>query len=546
MTRIVEYLASLFPILAMTTLKATALSLFTVIALTRARNSLNAANRVRIACAALISIPILAAGILPNAWNVFQDEPPVSADTGHVTQTSILNTALALAASENIEPINPTTQKKALTGPDFMLRLSSPISAIVSLAWLCISLFLLTRLFSVRLRLARYISSLHRVTDGAWFELLRTNWPSMGHGPMPILLDDPASCPFVARSAGKTYMVIPAADPDWTGQDKHAAVMHECAHATRRDPSIMLILEAISCVAWHIPFVRALVTIVERDREEACDELALKHGVDPRELASLLLELRTPFPDSLVPGAQGVRGKNSIERRITMIMKRHERSAGTSRRALVRISVLLAACAISLYALPQIFAEEKPALPAEPMVETISLSSQDTLNPMGTVQLSLPLAALPEALPVEGARWHMTFGFGKQIHPFTKKDYFHSGIDLSEYTSGSPAFATIDGTIAAAAYDRDWGNYVVIQNDNMIVFYSHLEKLKATTGAKTTAGTVIGTVGNTGITTGPHLHYEIRLLERGEEPVSAKTGKPELGGTAIDPRPLLSMGGLSL
>lgn len=86
----------------------------------------------------------------------------------------------------------------------------------------------------------------------------------------------------------------------------------------------------------------------------------------------------------------------------------------------------------------------------------------------------------------------------------------------------------------------------MIRKDNFFVFYAHLEKLSVTVGTTVTAGTVIGTVGNTGISTGPHLHYEVRLLEGGEEPVSMKSGKLELAGTAIDPQPLLVKGGLSL
>lgn len=243
---------------------------------------------------------------------------------------------------------------------------------------------------------------------------------------MPILLNDPDGCPFVARSAGKTCMVVPSADPDWTEQKRHAAVMHECAHAARHDSDMMFIIELIFCVAWHIPFVRTLVETLERDREEACDEIALKNGVNPLELASLLLELSTPYRHASVPGAQGVQGNNTIERRIIMIMKRQERNARTSRHTLIKVSFFLAVTAISLYALPQLFAEQKPGLPEEGAVERITIQARDPSKPMDTHPIQLPLDTVPVALPVEGTAWHMTLGFGKHIHSSIHTERFFS------------------------------------------------------------------------------------------------------------------------
>lgn len=554
MTRFIPELSALFPLLAMASMKAAALCFLAVCALARARDSLRAACRVRIAFAVLLSLPFLAIGILPINPYSPQDESPLTAPTRQTAQAhpDQVHPDQVIAENANQKPENigmaiSSIMTKPVTDRTFpLIRLSPSIGAAVVLIWMSVALLLLVRFLAVRVNLASRIASYGRVTGGPWLDMLKKNWACMGKGPMPILLDLPDGCPVLARSAGKTYMLVPAADPEWTEQERHAAVMHECAHAVRRDLDMMVVMDLISCASWHVPFVGTLVNFVERDREEACDELAMKRGVSPRNLASLLLELRAPYRRSSLPGTQGVRGMNDIERRILMIMNKREQNAGRSRRSLVGVSLALIAIAIMLFTVPQIFAEQKPEVSEVPPVERLALAARDSLNPMGTTQITLPLTVVPVAVPVDGEGWHQSLGFGKQVHPFTKKDFFHLGSDISNYRAGAHVLSTIDGIVVASEYNQDLGNYVVIQEKDIIVLYAHLAKLSVTAGTTVIKGTVIGTVGNTGISTGPHLHYEIHLLESGEEPVVTINGQIELSGIALDPLPLLYKSGLLL
>ena len=83
----------------------------------------------------------------------------------------------------------------------------------------------------------------------------------------------------------------------------------------------------------------------------------------------------------------------------------------------------------------------------------------------------------------------------------------HRGVDIAVPT-GTTVYAAHDGTVTAAAYDSHYGNYVVIEKDGYTTKYAHMDSLSVSAGQEITKGTVIGTTGNTGSSTGSHLHIE--------------------------------------
>jgi hypothetical protein len=90
--------------------------------------------------------------------------------------------------------------------------------------------------------------------------------------------------------------------------------------------------------------------------------------------------------------------------------------------------------------------------------------------------------------------------------------------------AGSPIFAATDGLVVFAGWKGAYGNTVEIKaNDTLTTSYHHMSQVKATVGANVSAGTVIGYIGSTGNSTGPHLHFEVRIK-----------------GKAVDPEPYLS------
>jgi murein DD-endopeptidase MepM/ murein hydrolase activator NlpD len=118
------------------------------------------------------------------------------------------------------------------------------------------------------------------------------------------------------------------------------------------------------------------------------------------------------------------------------------------------------------------------------------------------------LEALPIAMPVQ-SDFRFTSGFGIRHDPFTGALAMHEGIDFSAEI-GTSVLATASGTVVRSEWDHTFGNVIEIKHaENFLTRYAHLNKRSVAVNAQVQSGTHIGEVGNTGRSTGPHLHYEI-------------------------------------
>ncbi len=134
---------------------------------------------------------------------------------------------------------------------------------------------------------------------------------------------------------------------------------------------------------------------------------------------------------------------------------------------------------------------------------------------------------VPSICPLPIGSFVLTSPFGDRISPFTNTRDFHAGIDLAA-REGTEVLAPGDGRVVFAGRFplrrniRWWryGNVVVLAHgDRYITVYAHLKDILVRRGRRVRRGEVIGTVGNTGWSTSPHLHYEVRVRERpGAEP----------------------------
>ena len=125
-------------------------------------------------------------------------------------------------------------------------------------------------------------------------------------------------------------------------------------------------------------------------------------------------------------------------------------------------------------------------------------------------------AATPSIWPVRG--W-ISSKFGHRISPFTGKETMHGGIDISA-PMHTPIVAAAGGTVILAQFEAGLGNAVVVSHGyGMKTTYGHLAKLKVRTGQVVKRGDVIGWVGSTGLSTGPHLHYEVEHRGAGMDPL---------------------------
>ena len=101
--------------------------------------------------------------------------------------------------------------------------------------------------------------------------------------------------------------------------------------------------------------------------------------------------------------------------------------------------------------------------------------------------------------------------FGYRVHPIYGRTIFHSGLDMAA-PGGSPILAAADGVVVAATYESSMGNYVMINHgDGLYTIYMHASALYVSSGQEVSAGDQIAAVGSTGNSTGPHLHFSVRL-----------------------------------
>jgi len=128
--------------------------------------------------------------------------------------------------------------------------------------------------------------------------------------------------------------------------------------------------------------------------------------------------------------------------------------------------------------------------------------------------------SVPSRMPVDGVR--LSSDYGMRNHPVLGGQRAHKGVDLAG-ASGTPVYATADGYVSRADRFGSYGNYISIEHGGELqTRYAHLSGFEVTAGERVSKGQLIGYVGSTGRSTGPHLHYEVRV-----------------GGEAVDPRPYM-------
>ena len=149
-------------------------------------------------------------------------------------------------------------------------------------------------------------------------------------------------------------------------------------------------------------------------------------------------------------------------------------------------------------------------------------ASWRSMDRTGVVSSGTPIRSVnvPSRMPLNSAT--LTSDFGMRTHPVLGGRRNHKGIDLAQPT-GTPVYATADGFVSKAEPFSSYGNYIQIEHGGELqTRYAHLSGYAVAAGEPVRKGQLIGFVGSTGRSTGPHLHYEVRIA-----------------GEAVDPRPYM-------
>ena len=132
--------------------------------------------------------------------------------------------------------------------------------------------------------------------------------------------------------------------------------------------------------------------------------------------------------------------------------------------------------------------------------------------------------AVPSRTPLDSFR--TSSNYGMRTHPVLGGLRGHKGIDMAA-PSGTPIYATADGLVSKAEWFSSYGNFIAIgHGGDLETRYGHLSRIAVSAGQRVSKGDLIGYVGSTGRSTGPHLHYEVRVA-----------------GMAVDPTPYMTESG---
>jgi murein DD-endopeptidase MepM/ murein hydrolase activator NlpD len=149
-----------------------------------------------------------------------------------------------------------------------------------------------------------------------------------------------------------------------------------------------------------------------------------------------------------------------------------------------------------------------------------SLDKGASLSSAATVSPARARVSIPSRMPVNNVA--LTSSYGMRVHPVLGGRRAHKGVDLAAPT-GTPIYATADGVVRKAEWFSSYGLFVQLEHGaSLETRYGHMSRLNVFDGQQVRKGDLIGYVGSTGRSTGPHLHYEVRI-----------------GGTAVNPIPYM-------
>jgi murein DD-endopeptidase MepM/ murein hydrolase activator NlpD len=157
-------------------------------------------------------------------------------------------------------------------------------------------------------------------------------------------------------------------------------------------------------------------------------------------------------------------------------------------------------------------------------------TTAETLKDIGKVLKTYKefLADTPTLWPLKGVHGVITTRFGWTINPFTSLGYLHLGVDIA-WAMGTPIVAAANGVVVQTGYNSDLGNFVAIQHKyGFMTRYLHMMRIATHRGAHVNRGDVIGYLGTTGLSTGPHLHYEVHLGGNYLDPMNFLSIPPDL------------------
>ncbi len=322
--------------------------------------------------------------------------------------------------------------------------------------------------------------------------------------------DSPFSCGVI-----RPIIFVPSHMLELDAAQLDIIISHEKEHIKRLDQLVKWLVAAALCVNWYNPLAWVMWYLSSRDIELACDEAVVRSGKNNADYALTLIgaaELRSM-------GAVCSFGAPLLNERIECIMKSKKLTVC----GFISAAVILAAASVFFVQVTAAQENDVPDAATDALLEQNDLalnisyeSGESEGGDISAVETEYDaeaeeetefvpiLVELSSPLSEHGA---ITGRFGEHTNPVGVTS-FNNGINVAA-AEGTPVYAAAAGTVVAAEYSYDSGNYVVIEREGGSEIYRHLSEIFVTVGDEVALGDEIGTVGSTGCATGPNLGFSI-------------------------------------
>lgn len=288
------------------------------------------------------------------------------------------------------------------------------------------------------------------------------------------------------------------------GAARQAVLLHEQTHIRRHDTLTKPLFYAVACLHWFNPLAWLAFRELSHDMEAACDEAAVRGRSLPERSAYCASLLQFATQGRAVPGSLSF-GAGGVKARIVHLL--HYRRLGAG--ALALCVAVVGLCATACMVRPQIDAAP------EPQTEAAEIQTPETAAPA-----SSPAPAVNAASTAVLPNLHDAANSPRFLCPVQYESVIrfmgngHRGDDLRA-DAGTEIHAAADGVVVAAQEHYSWGNFVEIDHGTdadglrWATLYAHMQSYTVQEGQTVHAGDVIGYVGSTGNSTGPHCHFEM-------------------------------------
>ncbi len=286
------------------------------------------------------------------------------------------------------------------------------------------------------------------------------------------------------------------------GKKDSPILVHERAHVDQRHTLDLLLIEVMIVLQWFNPFIYFFKRRLVETHEFLADRAVIEQGYSSIAYQKLLLESARKQMVSLTHHFH----QPQIKKRIIMLSKYNNQPFNYFKLVLVLVLTTFLVLLNGFRQHHESWAHNAAVSMENPLLETLDLHHSGLLHPPSFI------------FPIRKQEMQkISSGYGMRLHPVTKRKRKHNGIDILA-PHGTDVLAAETGTVAESGYDEKLGNYLILHHeDNFLSAYNHLSERSVQAGQTVKQGAVIGKVGSTGVSSGPHLHFEIGKIGKDRE-----------------------------